>query len=204
MYDISKKRLVLFDFDGTLTSKDTLIEFIRFYHGDFRFILGFTLLSPILVMLKLKLIHNQKAKEIVLRYFFHGTPETTFHRQCLRFSPRIEKLLRPEARIALQQYTTDPETAVAVVSASPENWVRIWCDQANIPCIATRLENNNGRITGKITGKNCFGQEKAERIQQQFDLSQFSEIIAYGDSAGDREMLALAHKKFYKPFRQIT
>jgi len=200
----AKKRLVLFDFDGTLTSKDTLIEFIRFYHGDLRFILGFALLSPVLVMLKLKLIHNQKAKEIVLRHFFNGTPAATFHRQCLRFSSRINQWLRPEAKAALQRYKNDPDTAVAVVSASPENWVRIWCDDANIPCIATRLESNNGLITGRITGKNCFGREKAERIQQQFDLSQYSEIIAYGDSSGDREMLALAHKKFYKPFRQVT
>ena len=200
----TKKRLVLFDFDGTLTTKDTLIEFIRFYHGDLRFVMGFALLSPVLVMLKLKLIHNQKAKEIVLRHFFNGTPATTFHRQCIRFSPRIHALLRPEAKATLNHYKDDPDTSVAVVSASPENWVRVWCDEVNIPCIATRLENDNGRITGKITGKNCFGQEKAERIQQQFDLSQYSEIIAYGDSSGDREMLALAHKKFYKPFRQVT
>lgn len=199
-----KKRLVLFDFDGTLTTRDTLIEFIRFYHGDARFLLGFALLSPVLVMLKLKLIHNQKAKEIVLRHFFQGEPVETFHRQCLRFTPHIDTLLRPQAKAMLKQYQNEPQTELAVVSASPENWVSIWCNHVNIPCIATRLENDNGRITGKIIGKNCFGQEKAERIQQQFDLSQFSEIIAYGDSAGDREMLALAHKKFYKPFRQIT
>lgn len=199
-----KNRLVLFDFDGTLTTKDTLIEFIRFYHGDFRFLLGFALLSPVLVMLKLKLIHNQKAKEIVLRHFFSGVPVETFHRQCLRFSPHIDSLLRPQAKAMLQHYKNDPSTQMAVVSASPENWVSLWCDQVNIPCIATRLENDKGHITGKIIGKNCFGQEKAERIRQEFDLSRFSEIIAYGDSAGDREMLALAHKKFYKPFRQLT
>lgn len=47
------RRLYLFDFDGTLTSADTLLCFIHYACGKWRFVLGFALFSPILVLMKL-------------------------------------------------------------------------------------------------------------------------------------------------------
>jgi HAD superfamily phosphoserine phosphatase-like hydrolase len=90
------------------------------------------------------------------------------------------------------------------VSASAENWVKPWCDKYGIRCLSTKLEVNGGIITGKIRGRNCYGDEKACRIKETFDLSKFDLIIAYGDSSGDKEMLALAHERNYKPFRSNT
>ncbi|HYC86886.1 MAG TPA: haloacid dehalogenase-like hydrolase, partial [Chryseosolibacter sp.] len=68
-------------------------------------------------------------------------------------------------------------------------------------CLATQLEVKSTKVTGNIAGKNCHGEEKVCRITTRFDLDEFDEIIAYGDSPGDREMLLLAHTRFYKPFR---
>jgi phosphatidylglycerophosphatase C len=195
-----KKRLVLFDFDGTITTKDTFIEFIRFYHGSFRFASGFGLMLPILILYKIKLIPNWKAKEIVLSWFFKGQEFERFNKLCREFSATVlPKLIRPGALVELKKYTNDSE--VVVVSASAENWVSPWCHQNNLKVIATQLESVQGKLTGKIKGKNCFGEEKAVRIRNTFTLSAFDEIIAYGDSSGDKEMLALADKHFYKPFR---
>ena len=39
--------------------------------------------------------------------------------------------------------------------------------------------------------------EKARRISSQFDLSRYPEVYAYGDTS-DLEMLALAHRKYYR------
>ena len=66
---------------------------------------------------------------------------------------------------------------------------------------ARQLEVKDGLITGKIKGINCYGPEKESRIRAAYMLKDFDEILAYGDSEGDREMLALASKKFYRPFR---
>jgi HAD superfamily phosphoserine phosphatase-like hydrolase len=90
---------------------------------------------------------------------------------------------------------------VAVVSASAENWVKPWCDKHNLICIGTKLQVKDNQLTGKILGKNCHGPEKVCRIKENFNLSQFDEIIAYGDTAGDKEMLDMADLKHYKPFR---
>lgn len=195
-----KKRLVLFDFDGTITTKDTFIEFIRFYHGNFKFASGLGFMLPVLLLYKFKIIPNWKAKEIVLTWFFKGQDEDRFNKICREFSTSVlPRLIRPGALAELKKYGNESE--IVVVSASAENWVSPWCKENNLKIIATELETIQGKLTGKINGKNCFGEEKAIRILERYSLASYDEIIAYGDSSGDKEMLALAHKHFYKPFR---
>jgi phosphatidylglycerophosphatase C len=196
-----KKRLVLFDFDGTITTKDTFIEFIRFYHGSLRFMAGFALLSPVLVAYKLKLLANWKAKEKVLTWFFKNEPLDTFTLKCDEFTVSVlPNLIRPKALEAIHEMEKDYD--IVVVSASAENWVSPWCRANNLHIIGTTLEVVDGRLTGKIKGKNCFGIEKVNRIKEKYDLVSYTEILAYGDSSGDKEMFELAHKHFYKPFRR--
>lgn len=192
--------MLLFDFDGTLTIEDTLFTFTKYYHGAFKFALGVVVLSPIFILHILKIIPNQKTKEIFLTFFFKNVDIELFNKRCISFSKVIEAIIRPQARIELQKYNTLGDQ-ITIVTASPENWVKPWCDLNGFHCIGTKLEVVNRRITGKIVGLNCFGPEKENRIKSEFDLSRFEEIIAFGDSRGDLEMLNLAHKKFYKPFR---
>ena len=67
-----KKGIAFFDFDGTITKKDTLLEVIKFQKGTLAFYTGFFLLSPYLVAMKMKILSNQMVKEKVLKYFFGG------------------------------------------------------------------------------------------------------------------------------------
>ena len=90
---------------------------------------------------------------------------------------------------------------IVIVSASPKYWLKPWCTKNSLALLATKLEIKNGVITGKISGKNCHGYEKARRILEAYDLEKFDYIYAYGDSVGDREMLGLANYKFYKFFK---
>jgi len=194
-----ERRLVLLDFDGTITRKDTLLEFIRFYCGITRFLIGFAILSPVLLALGLKLISNHKAKERVIRFFFAHTPVELFNARCKEFATVvIPRLVRPAAEILFRQESTR-KSIVAVVSASPENWVKPWCDARNIHCLATRLEVMDQKITGRILGKNCYGDEKAKRIKVAFELQTYQRIVAYGDSRGDKEMLELADEGHFGP-----
>jgi phosphatidylglycerophosphatase C len=196
-----KKRLVLFDFDGTITTKDTFLEFIKFYHGSFRFYAGFAFVSPWILLMMLKLYPNYKAKEKVLSWFFRGEPVDAFKEKCARFCAGIvPSLVRSKALTEIRQHQASG-AKVMVISASAENWVQPWCEQHNLECLATKLEVADNKITGRINGVNCYGPEKEQRIRACCDLSEFDEIIAYGDSSGDLEMLALAQQQHYKPFR---
>jgi len=196
----SKKNIALFDFDGTLTTKDTLLEFIKFYRGTAVFYAGFLILSPIMVLFKAKLLANWKAKEFMLRYFLGNHDHATFQAACDEFArTKIPALLRPEALARLREHQAQGD-AVVIVSASPENWIRLFSDSLSVELIATRLEVAGNKITGRLCGKNCFGPEKAERIRAQFNLTDYDQISAYGDSRGDREMLALSNRAYYRRF----
>lgn len=198
---MSSKNLVLFDFDGTITTRDTLLEFIRFYHGTLKFLWGFFINSPPIILSKVKLIPNWKAKEIVLTWFFKNEPLEQFNSTCGVFASRCTPLLiRPKAMSEINKYLKEG-WRVVVVSASAENWVKPWCDAVGVECIATRLELNANKLTGKIEGKNCYGPQKVVRILEKLDIKDYQKVIVYGDSSGDREMLELGNEKFYKPFR---
>lgn len=199
--DTGTRKLVLFDFDGTLTKKDTLIEFVHFYRGRANYLLGMLMLTPVMALYVARLIPNWKAKQYFLSRYFKGEKLAEFNSRCLEFSTKVlPALMRPDALRAVEAYRKEHAT-MAVVSASAENWVKPWCDQNGIICLATRLEVKDGVLTGKIKGRNCYADEKVCRIKETFHLDEYDEVIAYGDSAGDKDMLALAHHQHYKPFR---
>ena len=159
------------------------------------------MLAPILALYAVKLLPNWKAKQFFLSRYFRGEKISEFNARCAEFTKKVlPGLIRPQALNAIQAYRNEG-TTIVVVSASAENWVKPWCDQYGIRCLATKLEVNAGIITGKISGRNCYGDEKACRIKETFDLNKFTHIVAYGDSSGDKEMFALAHEQNYKPFR---
>lgn len=194
------KDLALFDFDGTITNRDSFIDFIKFYHGSRAFYKGFIRLMPTLLLYKLKLIPNWQAKERVLTYFFKDEPVQKFQRKCDHYAiHHIPAMVRPKALEKLKVHISKGDE-VYVVSASAENWLAAWCRNFNIHLIATQLEIKEGRVTGKIKGQNCYGPEKVKRIQAKIMLNNYQQIHCYGDSSGDREMLALAHFPNYRVF----
>jgi HAD superfamily hydrolase (TIGR01490 family) len=195
-----KKGIAFFDFDGTITTRDTLLEFIKFARGSLSFYLGFLYNIFYLVAFKIKLISNQSAKEKILTYFFKGTDAKKFEILTREFTNRVlPSLIRPGAVEEIKRLQKE-NFVVVIVSASPENWICHWCNENNLILIASKLEVINGSITGKISGKNCHGQEKVRRILENYSIDEFDEIYAYGDTKGDLPMLELATKPFFKPF----
>ena len=115
------KKLFVFDFDGTLTNADTLLEFIRFACGRKRMLLGFLLYSPLLVLMKARLYPNYKAKQKVFAHFFKGMTLEQFDTLCQAFARQGEHLLRPAA-VRFIDEVRDEAHAIAIVSASIDNW----------------------------------------------------------------------------------
>ncbi len=196
-----KPGIAFFDFDGTITTRDTLIEFIRFYKGSFSLYTGFLLNSYYLLAYKLKIISNQKAKEKILHHFFGGMTVNEFEQVCKDFTAKkLPGLIRSRAVSEIKDLQQKSIETV-IVSASPENWVIYFATAMNMKLLATELELSDNKITGRISGSNCHGKEKVKRIHSTFQLNNYKEIYAYGDSSGDKPMLSLAHHSFMKPFR---
>lgn len=193
--------IAFFDFDGTITRKDTLLEIFRYLKGNIKFLLGFFINSPFLVAYKLQIISNQSAKERLLRYFFGKISMEKFQQDADQFAENvIPYLVRPKAMKEIEKLKA-AGAEVVIVSASVENWIRKWSEANGIILIATRLEVSDGKITGKICGYNCHGDEKVRRIREAFDLSSYDTIYCYGDRNSDKPLLSLATISFYKPFR---
>ena len=196
-----KRRIAFFDFDGTITTRDSLLAFIFFRHGKLKTILGLISISQFYVLYIVKLVPAQKAKEKVLWRLFRNEPLEQFESNCETFiSTVLPLLVRPKA-IRELRIMMEKQVEIVIVSASPDNWLKSWCKQFGAALISTKLEVSDGKLTGKIDGKNCRGEEKVRRIRMQYDLSNFDEVYAYGDTKGDKPMLALATFAFYQPFR---
>lgn len=197
------RKIYAFDFDGTLTTKDTLLEFIRFAKGSGQMFRGFLLFSPLLLLMKLHLYPNWKAKQQVFSYFFKGMNIDDFNALCTHFAEENKHLLRPAGIEKVRQAIEEEQATVLIISASIDNWVRPFFDEIdkNIQVLGTQIETNGGRLTGQFTTKNCYGQEKVNRLTALYPHREAYELIAFGDSRGDKELLDFADKGFYKPFR---
>lgn len=196
-------KLALFDFDGTITTKDTMAALAQYQEGKTAYLLALARLSPVLIQYKLKLIPNTKAKTSFLTYFFGGLQEEQFNRLCQSFANEIiPGLIRPGALKKIEALKK-ANYRVTVVSASAENWVKPWTEKYSLDLLASTLEVQNNLITGKLVGENCYGEEKVRRLKNYLDINQYEEIQAYGDTSGDLPMLKMASENFsfYKPFR---
>ena len=192
------KKIYAFDFDGTLTTKDTLIEFIRYAKGSMALGLGFLRYAHLLVLMKLGLYPNYKAKQKVFAHFFKNTTLDDFNALCKAFAASSSHLLRPNAIEAIDQAIKE-ESEVVIVSASVDNWVQPFFPQVKV--LGTQIEVIDGKLTGRFLSKNCYGQEKVNRILSLYPNRQNYHLTAYGDSRGDKEMLAFADESYFKPFR---
>lgn len=210
-----KKKLYCFDFDGTLTTSDTLLEFIRYAKGTGRFLMVFLMYSPLLVLMKLHLFPNWKAKQLIFAHLFAGMRIEKFDALCRDFAEEYQHLLRPKG-VTLVHEALVASAQVFIVSASIDNWVRPFFKVRGldgVKVLGTQIEVIDGRLTGKFKSNNCYGEEKVHRITEALSASTFSpasaapfvrsqyEIEAFGDSRGDKEMLTFADKGHYKPFR---
>lgn len=195
---MTQRRVAVFDFDGTLTTKDTFLEFIKFSCGTWQFYIGFLLYSPILILMKLHLYPNWKAKQKIFSYFFKGTEYRRFQELGRLFANKIELFRREEIIGKLKAHIDNGET-VYVISASIDEWVRPWCEQFGITdVVGTKIEvSSNGCLTGKFLTKNCYGQEKVNRLLQMEPKRNEYCLYAYGDSRGDKETLEFANRGFY-------
>lgn len=201
-----KKKIYCFDFDGTLTTSDTLLEFIKYAKGRGRFLMVFLMYSPLLVLMKLHLYPNWKAKQQIFAHLFAGMRIEKFEALCRGFAEESQHLLRPKG-ITLMHEALVAGAQVFIVSASIDNWVRPFFDIRNlkgVQVLGTQIEVEDGKLTGNFKSNNCYGKEKVHRIAEalkSFERSEY-EIEAFGDSRGDKEMLAFADKGHFKPFRE--
>ena len=137
----------------------------------------------------------QHAKERIYSLCLKGMTQVELERYGEAFAQRLLDpsfcQLRHGALELLRKSCT--AGAAAIVSASPELYVRPFAAALGLECLATRFEfDAQGRFTGHLLGDNCNGTEKVRRIKERFGLLNSYCVEVYGDSSGDYPMLELA------------
>lgn len=196
----TKRVVAAFDFDGTITTRDTLPVFIWFALSVKRILMGSLLIAPFVILYKLRFIPNFKAKEKLFRTFFAGIKLDSFNKLCEKFTGSIDQIVNP---LALEKIKWHQQMGheVIIISASAENWIYPWAIKHGINTVlATRLQIEKNRITGNFLTQNCHGPEKVTRLTEQYPNKEDYILYAYGDSAGDKELLDFSDHSFYRSF----
>lgn len=189
--------IAAFDFDGTLTYRDTLIPFLWRVLGGFR--LGLALLASFreLSMYALGRLSNEEAKRRLIEAALKGKSQQSLFRTVQDWIPDIPMRQRMLERLKWHQ---DAGHYCVLVSASPD----IYLTEAAIrlrfdALICTQLHvDAKGALTGRFNTPNCLGKEKVRRLEERFGPLHRIELYAYGDSSGDYAMLDAARHAWFR------
>ncbi len=195
-----KKTLALFDFDKTVTDRDSFLPFMFFAFGHFRIICLIILFFPHALLCFAGFMSRKKFKENFFKLTIKGWTEEKFRSVALDFyQKQMRSWVRKSAADEIKKHLENGAD-VSLVSASPNDWLWPFTDDFGINLIATRLEVKDGVYTGNIVGNNCRKAEKVRRVREVYDIESYSDIYAYGDSSGDYEMLKIANHPHFRYF----
>ncbi len=197
---LAMKTIAAFDFDGTLTYRDTLLPFLIFVRGPLRSLWFLLLELPYIIGFVIGLASRQKTKERVITRFFAGMPIELIRKKAEEFARGpLNRHVKPKALKRLKWHV-DKGQHCLIVSASIDIYLQPWAKQHGLNGIITSsLEvTGQGTITGKLKGRNCWGPEKVRRLTEQLGPKTGYTLYAYGDSRGDRELLNFADYPYYR------
>jgi HAD superfamily hydrolase (TIGR01490 family) len=192
-----RMNLALFDFDGTITTREMFSDFMQFAVTPRRLAVGRVVLAPVVIGYKLGIVSGNVIRSRAVRFGFRGEPASRVGHAGERFSREVlPGVLRSQAleRIAWHKAQGD---VVVVVSGALDVYLEHWCRQHRLELICSMLEIVDGRLTGRYRGDQCVGVEKSRRVLEQYDLNDFSEVYAYGDTHEDLDLLGLASRKHF-------
>jgi phosphatidylglycerophosphatase C len=185
-----------FDFDGTLSRHDSLVPFLRRLCGDLDVLRTGLRNAHLIGGVAAGLVSRDRVKEAVLLPLLGGLPLAAAEAEAERYAVHlVDHELRPVVRERLEWHRERGDEVV-IVSASPELYLgHVGRALGCAAVLATRLESAGDRLTGRLLGRNVRGPEKTARLDAWLG-GDTPELWAYGDSAGDRELLARADHAF--------
>ncbi len=179
-----------FDVDGTITTRDCVVPFMRRISGARRIVprLG---IRPHRLLPVVASRDRDGLKALAAAAAFRGHRYDELCSAGAAFAEMVhERWMRSDTLDALQRHREAGDRTV-LVSASFEVYLRPLAQLLGVDdVLATRLQVEGGIATGALDGPNCRGPEKVARLHEWLVDRSAVRLVAYGDSAGDREMLA--------------
>lgn len=193
------KKLYFFDFDGTLTYKDTMFAFLKFYDSN-KYRWQFIKHIPLFILLKIKLLDAEAVKRSFIASILKGEKKSKLEEKAqVFFQKNYHELIRSNALDFIRNMDRN-HTEAYLVTASLDIWTKPFADAFGFTLLATQALFENDIFTGKFQTKNCNGQEKVNRILQEIKDKKYDKTIAFGDTSGDQPMLKWANEGHFRFF----
>lgn len=192
-----------FDFDGTLTWRDTLLPFLRRLLGWPQLLWVLLICSPWLAAFALRLMSNHRAKAVLLRASLAGRPQDEVERCAQAFvRDELPSQWRPWGLRQLVQHQQAGHRCVIVTASTSLYMHRVGASLGADAVLCTEMELVEGRYSGRMATANCHGEEKVRRLQAwlvaEYGADHATVLHAYGDTRGDLPMLRLAKHAWYR------
>lgn len=192
--------LSVFDFDGTLTKRDSFVPFLRFAFG--KRVFARRLMRLVIPTLKClgRRVTRDELKGILIRTFLTGVEVSWVEKKANAFCEKyFARMMRPSGLIGVATQVNS-SAIVTICSASPAIVLKPFADKLGVRLIGTNLEIKDGVLTGRIDGQNCRCGQKVVRLTEEYGPLSEYHLRAWGDSRGDYEMLAVAQEPHWRHF----
>lgn len=194
------KVLSVFDFDGTLTRRDSFVPFLKFAFGKRVFLVRMIKLLPAVIRYVGKGMTRDELKAVLIANFLTGVKAEWLEAKAAEFCAVFwAHLMRPAG---LKSVASEIESGAlaTICSASPTLVLKPFADRLGIKLIATELVVLDGRLTGEISGNNCRCEAKVLRLEAVYGSLDQYRLRAWGDSRGDHELLSAAQDAHWRHF----
>ena len=185
-----KNKVVVFDFDKTLTNIDTSLVFSRFILQNIGALYKYPFVLSIFIAFRLGLVSEQLFKEKLCLLLVKGRSIGTIKKIVNRFYDSYAKSLFNSKMIDLLLSYSKEDFSIYIVSSNFNFLIEPVLDLYPINGIlSTIAESDNSLFTGNLKGSVCNGNEKLLRASDILSKSKKIFSIGYGDSAGDYPLL---------------
>jgi phosphatidylglycerophosphatase C len=193
--------IVAFDFDGTLTVRDSFTSFLKWRVGGARYAVGMARLAGAGLGYMLNRDRG-RIKAAATREFLRGVSRQQLEDETREFAKQCAQNLMRHDAVATFRWWREREAVTVIVTASPDIVVAPFARALGASLlIGTQLAyDDQDRVTGAFATPNCRGDEKVKRLKEHFG-DDVHLAAAYGDTAGDKPMLAIAEEKGYRVFK---
>lgn len=194
------KTLYLYDFDGTITNKDSLFAFLKFATPSSQYNRIFLKFALLFLFAKLGILNKAEIKQSFISACLKGKSKEEIFSLSLGFLEQIKKnnFFKQKALSSIEKHTSDGD--VYIVSASLDLWLDTIAKHLGVRLICTQAAFENNIFSGNFKTPNCNYKEKPKRVKAEIDLSLYKKINYYGDSNGDMAMKSLTTNFFYRHF----
>ncbi|MBX7158679.1 MAG: HAD-IB family hydrolase [Acidimicrobiia bacterium] len=188
------RHVAAFDFDGTLSKRDCLVPFLVRVAGVWRFLAAMAAELPRLLGVATGRTSRDELKAAVFARVLRGRSAVDVEAMGAEFATEIlQRRLRADTVGRVEEHRRRGDELV-VVSASLDVYLRhVGAALGFDGVCAVELEARDGVLTGVMAGGNVRGPAKVARLEEWLGESVDAvELWAYGDSAGDSDLLEAA------------